>query len=316
MFGRMDSRDKASILNCERKRNRRIVDAVIANHFEMLIGDMDDETLNEFNRRNGFDNEFVVFVPVVMESDMRAGVRINTGGGDNRSAEVAANVLGNDRGIAVVGLGVDIEAFAMIAVNSRFNFFERRTEFGMETIEKGSAERLAQESIVKVYNAFPRRDTPNGNLRDKDMDMRIPLKAATKGMKNTDKTGSEALGFIKFAEHAKDNVADRMKKTIEQGTISAKEDAKFFRNSKDTMPVNALNDLERHGSGTLDGIEITAGGTETAFAAKGNKFECTTRSTPIHSSAKGGIAAVNHLLDVFKNNRASFKGVLDFLIVI
>ena len=82
------------------------------------------------------------------------------------------------------------------------------------------------------------------------------------------------------------------------------------------MPVNALNDFERHGSCALDGIKISTGRTETAFAAKRNEFERTTRRTPIHSSALRGISAMNHLFDVFKDNRASFEGVLDFFIVV
>lgn len=39
---RMDSGNKASVLNSGRKGNRRIIDAVVANHFEVLIRDMDD----------------------------------------------------------------------------------------------------------------------------------------------------------------------------------------------------------------------------------------------------------------------------------
>ena len=82
------------------------------------------------------------------------------------------------------------------------------------------------------------------------------------------------------------------------------------------MPVNALNDFEGHGSSALDRIEISTRRTETAFAAKRNKFERTTRRTPIHSSAVSRIFAMNHLFDVFENNRASLKGVLDFFIVV
>ena len=39
---RMDSGNKASVLNRGRKGNRRIIDAVVANHFDVLIRDMDD----------------------------------------------------------------------------------------------------------------------------------------------------------------------------------------------------------------------------------------------------------------------------------
>ena len=75
---RMDSGNKASILNSRRKRNRRIIDTVVTNHFEMFVGDMDNKAFNKFNGRNSFNDEFVIFVPVVMKGNMRAGVRIDT----------------------------------------------------------------------------------------------------------------------------------------------------------------------------------------------------------------------------------------------
>ena len=142
------------------------------------------------------------------------------------------------------------------------------------------------------------------------------MKTTPKGMKNANKSGSKTLGFIELAEHTKNDVTNRMKKTVEQRAISAKKDTKFFGNGKYTVAMNALNNFERHGSGALDGIEISAGRTETAFAAERNKFERTTRRTPVHSAAASRISAMNHLFDAFKNNRASFKGVFNFFIVI
>ena len=109
VFGRVDSRNKASVLNSRRKSDRGIIDAIVANHFEMLVGDMDNETLNEFNGGNSFDNEFVILMPVVMKSNMRTGVRIDTGSSNNGSAKIATNIPGNDRRIAVVGLGINVE---------------------------------------------------------------------------------------------------------------------------------------------------------------------------------------------------------------
>ena len=82
-------------------------------------------------------------MPVVMEGDMRAGIRIDAGSCNNRSAEVTANVLGDDRRIAVVGFGVDIESFAVISVNSRFDLLERRPKNRLKPIKKSSAKRLS-----------------------------------------------------------------------------------------------------------------------------------------------------------------------------
>ena len=75
---RMDSRNKESVLNRSGKCNCGVIDTVVTDHFEMFVRDVDNEPLNKFNGRNGFDNEFVVFVSVVMKGNMRAGVRIDT----------------------------------------------------------------------------------------------------------------------------------------------------------------------------------------------------------------------------------------------
>ena len=280
VFGRVDSRNKASVLNSRRKSDRGIIDAIVANHFEMLVGDMDNETLNEFNGGNSFDNEFVILMPVVMKSNMRTGVRIDTGSSNNGSAKIATNIPGNDRRIAVVGLGINVEFLAMIIVDIRFDFRERIAELIMESIKQSGTEGFAQESIVEVFDAFLRRDTSDSDFGNENMNMRILLKTAPKGMKNTDKAGSKIFSLIEFAEHTKNDVANRMKKTVEQRAISAKEDTEFLREGKNAMSVNALNDFERHGSSVLDGIEISAGRAETAFAAKRNKFERTTRRAP------------------------------------
>ena len=45
VFGRVDSRDKASVLNSRRKSDGGMIEAIVANHFEMLVGDMDNEAL-------------------------------------------------------------------------------------------------------------------------------------------------------------------------------------------------------------------------------------------------------------------------------
>ena len=106
----------------------------------MLVRDVDNEPLNKFNGRNGFNNEFVIFMSVVMEGNMGAGIRIDTGSSNDGSAEIATNVFRDDRRVAVVGFSIDIEAFTMIPINGRFDFLEGRTEFVMETIKQSSTE--------------------------------------------------------------------------------------------------------------------------------------------------------------------------------
>ena len=312
----MDSRNEFGIENSIGMRNDRVVDTVVTNHLEMLIRDMNNKSLNEINSGNGFNNEFVIFVPVVMESNRRTIIGINARRSNNGSAEIPADVLGDNGRIAVIGLGINIEALAMVLVNSRFNCFEGISKFRMKSVEEGSTKRLAKESVIKVLEAFPGSNTPDSDFRDKDVNVRIPLKAAAKGVEDTDKAGSEAFSLIEFTKQAKNDIADGVKKTVEKRTVSAKKDAKFLGNGKNTMSMNALDNLKRHGSSALNGIEVATGGTETAFAAEWDEFKRTTRRTPKHGAAKGRIAAMNHLLDALHDDGTSFKGVLDFFVMI
>ena len=48
------------------------IETAIADHFEMLFRDMLDEAFNEFQCRNGFFNVLIVFMAVVMKSDVFA----------------------------------------------------------------------------------------------------------------------------------------------------------------------------------------------------------------------------------------------------
>lgn len=47
-----------------------------------------------------------------------------------------------------------------------------------------------------MFETFPRGNAADSDFRDKDVDMRIPLKTATKGVKDTDKAGSKSFGFV------------------------------------------------------------------------------------------------------------------------
>ena len=57
VFGRVDSRNMASVLNSGRKSDRGIIDAIVANHFEMLARDMDNERLMNSMAGRGNDRK-------------------------------------------------------------------------------------------------------------------------------------------------------------------------------------------------------------------------------------------------------------------
>lgn len=57
-------------MNNRGKSDRRIVDIIISDHFEMFVWDMNNETLDKINSRNSFDDELVVFVSIIMKKDI------------------------------------------------------------------------------------------------------------------------------------------------------------------------------------------------------------------------------------------------------
>ena len=66
-----------------------------------------------------------------------------------------------------------------------------------------------------MFYTLPRHNAPDSDFGDEVVNVRVPLEAASKGMENTNETGSETLRFIELAEHAKNDVANGMKKAVE-----------------------------------------------------------------------------------------------------
>ena len=65
-------------------------------------------------------------------------------------------------------------------------------------------------------------------------------------MKNTNETRSKVFRFVLLIKHAKNNISNGMKETIEERTVIEKESAKFFRNSKHTVTMDTANELTGH----------------------------------------------------------------------
>lgn len=78
----------------------------------------------------------------------------------------------------------------------------------------------------------------------------------------------------------------------------------FFWNGEDAMPVSTMNQLEGHGGGTVNGVHVAAGRTETAVATERNELEVAAFGASVHGTAKRGIPAVDHLFNVFDDSLA------------
>lgn len=139
------------------------------------------------------------------------------------------------------------------------------------------------------------------------MDVRVPFEISAKGMKDTNNPGSEVFRFIDVEKHAEDNIPDRGKKQVEKRAIFKEERPKFLRDSKNTMPVSTGNEFTGHMERAELIIFVTTGRTETAFATKRDEFKPAAGRAAIHETAKGGVSAMNHLVNIFNDRRAGMK---------
>ena len=60
------------------------VNAIITNHFEMFIRNMNNQHFNKIGSRQGFRDKDIIFMPVVVEGNGITIIMVNTGRGDNR----------------------------------------------------------------------------------------------------------------------------------------------------------------------------------------------------------------------------------------
>ena len=176
---------------------------------------MDNESFNEVEDRNCFNDEAIVAMPVVVKSNFRTIVRINTRRGNHRTPQISGDVLRDDRGIAVSGFSINIETFSVLIIHFGAGCFERGSEFGTEKFEQSGAESVTKEFKIKILNTPPEKRFANSSFGNQHMNMGIPLKRTSEGVKDTNKTGDEVFRVIEFIKHTKDNRLDSMKKTVQ-----------------------------------------------------------------------------------------------------
>lgn len=248
------------------------INTAITDRLIMLFRDMLNEAFDEFHNRDGFFDILFIFVAVVVKSDKIAIILVNPGSGDNRAAEITADVLYNCFRITFVWFGIHIEAIFMLPVALGFNLFKGRSDFSFHFIEKRSPKGIAKEGIVKVIDITPEAIIAVSAFRDETVDMRIPFQIPAKGVENHDKAGSEVHGLILFEKHAGNNAVYSMKKAVKERAVIQEKLPEVVINGKNTMPVGDIDQFKRHGGSALHGVEIPAGRAETAMAAERNKL--------------------------------------------
>ena len=186
----------------------------------MLFGYVNDEPFHKIENRNMFSDGFIVFVARVMKGNGIAVIAVNPRGGDNRSAEISADIFDGNVGSAEIRFCTDIETINMIPVNVIFDLAERRPDSLGHLFEKDFPESVPKESIIEVLNCPPGREISGAAFRDKAMDMRVPFENPAERVKDTNEPGDKVFGLIDVLKHTENHIPDGMKETVEERAVA------------------------------------------------------------------------------------------------
>ncbi len=109
------------------------------------------------------------------------------------------------------------------------------------------------------------------------------------------------------------NTVCGVKETVRQSSVFESE---VNIGSENTVTVLNVNQFEGHNGSAFHGVFVTAGGAETAVAAERDKFKFSTVGATLHGATKGGIATVDHFINVFHLRISGMKGIFNFFIII
>ena len=71
--------------------------------------------------------------------------------------------------------------------------------------------------------------------------MRIPLKRAPKGMKDTNKTGNKILGFVQGEKELLYDIGNGLKQAVEEEAVFKEKMAEGIVNREDKVSVGTVN---------------------------------------------------------------------------
>ena len=277
---------------------------------------MPDEAPDKFHDRNGFLDIGVIFVAVVMDCDIFPIIAINTGGCSYRPARVTPNIFDNRFWVTFVWLCIDIETMFVVSIAESLCFFEGWAESALHFIKEGSAEGIAQESVVKMFHIFPETAAAQPAFRQQAVDMRVPLQVPPKSMENKDKPRRVVHGFVHFVEHTQNDAAYGMEKAVKECAVFQEKIPQVLVYSKNTMPVLDVYKFKGHICSPLHSVFVAACGAETAFAAEWDKFKLPTFWAAVHGAAKRRVTAVYHFINILHFGFAGMEGIFNFFIIV
>ena len=148
------------------------------------------------------------------------------------------------------------------------------------------------------------------------MDVRVPFEGTSESVEDADEAWNKVPGFVEGMKKFLNDIRNSLEETVEQSTVFEEEVSQRVINGKDKMSVRASDEFKGHGSGPVVGIFYTTGRTEFGMAPERNKFKSAAVRASIHGTTIRRVTAVDHLFDVFHDNRSWFKVIFNCFIIV
>lgn len=123
MFGFMDSSVKIFIDLAVSG-----IKPIITGHLEILFRDVLDEQLDKVDGRKRFSDKRIIFMFIIMKSDIFTVIRIDPGKGNDRAAQITADIADDGSGVAEIGFCINIKAVFILTVDFGLGLFEGRAD--------------------------------------------------------------------------------------------------------------------------------------------------------------------------------------------
>lgn len=100
------------------------VDTIVEYLFE-FFWEMLDEVADEIKCRDGFHDQFVILVAVIVEGDHVTIIFINARGGNGAPAEIAADIFNYSPEDTLIRFSANIEIAFVVSVDGGFDFLKK-----------------------------------------------------------------------------------------------------------------------------------------------------------------------------------------------
>lgn len=190
------------------------IKAIIPGHFKILLRDMLDQEFDEVNSGQCFPDKRIIFVPVVVEGYIVTVIRVNSGKGNDRPAQIAADIFDNGFGIAKIGFGINVKAVFVFVIDFSFGLLKRRADAFFHFVKQDCLERFTEVRVAEIFYSAPETVIRISAFGKKAVDVWIPFKRAAKSVKDADKTRNKIFGFVQGEKKFFNDIGNSLKKAV------------------------------------------------------------------------------------------------------